>query len=176
MLNISLRDIINNYDNIDALMKADFIAIWDIFEDLYYIYKDGFEIYENGSLPLNKGEYIQRKNKAKYDILFRSDFIGESLKNKIKTLQTTLQAVMHSVDKWFDEVDENKDEVNRAAEAREIALKAIESRDELISEMMKSIKSLQQYQMIMMEGKPYPLQKSIEICNKILDDIQKFYK
>jgi hypothetical protein len=46
-----------------------------------------------------------------------------------KRLQYTLIGVMHSVDKWFDEADESVDEVNRAAQAREIALQAIEKRD-----------------------------------------------
>ena len=35
-------------------------------------------------------------------------------------LGNTIQGIMHSVDKWFDEVPEDMDEVNRAAKAREI--------------------------------------------------------
>jgi septation ring formation regulator EzrA len=56
-----------------------------------------------------------------------------------KRLQYTLIGVMHSVDKWFDEVDENVDEVNRAVQAREIALQAIEKRDEALKVAMEAI-------------------------------------
>ena len=49
---------------------------------------------------------------------------------------------MHFVDKWLDADDFDKDEVNRAAIAREKALKAIEARDAKIRELREEIKRL----------------------------------
>ena len=55
-----------------------------------------------------------------------------------KRLQYTLIGVMHSVDKWLDDTD-GMDEVNRAAQAREIALQAIEKRDEALKVAMEAL-------------------------------------
>jgi hypothetical protein len=44
---------------------------------------------------------------------------------EVERLQYTILGIMHSVDKWFDIVP-SEDEVNRATDAREIALKEIE--------------------------------------------------
>jgi len=59
-------------------------------------------------------------------------------------LTYTLAGIMHSVDKWFDKVDENTDEVNRAAQAREIALQAIEKRDEALKRAESLLKTIEQ--------------------------------
>jgi len=51
----------------------------------------------------------------------------DRLREKVSDLTYTLTGVMHFVDKWFDEIPDDMDEVNRAAQAREIALQAIEA-------------------------------------------------
>lgn len=70
----------------------------------------------------------------------------KELGNMIKYLQDQLDkkdaeifGIMHSVDKWFDEVDESVDNVNRSAKAREIALQAIEKLQEKNEELKKLI-------------------------------------
>ena len=60
-------------------------------------------------------------------------------------LQYTLIGVMHSVDKWFDKADESTDEVNRAAQAREIALQAIEKRDEALMKVGDVLRDISNY-------------------------------
>lgn len=50
----------------------------------------------------------------------------EAQQQEIDRLNYTLLGVMHSVDKWFDEIPDDMDEVNRAVQAREIALQEIE--------------------------------------------------
>jgi chromosome segregation ATPase len=69
------------------------------------------------------------------------DYHNPADTERIENLEYTLIGVMHSVDKWFDEVDESTDEVNRAAQAREIALQAIEhltaEKDELAGRLMR---------------------------------------
>lgn len=49
---------------------------------------------------------------------------------------------MYFIDKWFDMVDKGTDEVGRAANAREIALQAIEKRDEVIDMAQELIAKL----------------------------------
>lgn len=59
--------------------------------------------------------------------------LGMSTEDKrVEELEYILAGVMHFVDKWLDAEDFDKDEVQRAAIAREKALQAIESRDEKI--------------------------------------------
>ena len=62
--------------------------------------------------------------------------------NKEKDYEAILFGVMHSVDKWFDRVDENINEATRAAHAREIALREIEKRDVIIETLTKYIKDI----------------------------------
>ena len=59
---------------------------------------------------------------------------------RIEELEYILAGVMHFVDKWLEADDFDKDEVNRAAIAREKALKAIEARDEKIRELENRLK------------------------------------
>ena len=61
---------------------------------------------------------------------------------RIEELEYILAGVMHSVDKWLEADDFDKDEVNRAAIARERALQAIEERDNKIRELRTEIKKL----------------------------------
>jgi chromosome segregation ATPase len=88
----------------------------------------------------------------KYEVQCHMDEVTEKCK-EVESLQEslidvnienerltyTLAGVMHSVDKWFDKVDENTDEVNRAAQAREIALQAIEKRDDVLKQAEEAL-------------------------------------
>lgn len=58
---------------------------------------------------------------------------------RVEELEYILAGVMHFVDKWLDGDDFDKDEVNRAAIAREKALQAIEERDARIAELEKEL-------------------------------------
>lgn len=58
---------------------------------------------------------------------------------RVEELEYILAGVMHFVDKWLDGDDFDKDEVNRAAIAREKALQAIEARDARIAELEKEL-------------------------------------
>jgi tetratricopeptide (TPR) repeat protein len=64
------------------------------------------------------------------------------LQRENEWLQYNIIGIMHSVDKWFDEADENMDEVNRAAQAREIALQAIEKRDEALKAAREALETV----------------------------------
>jgi hypothetical protein len=61
-------------------------------------------------------------------VAYREEIEARKDKEALESRMDMLSAVMVSVDKWFDEGDLRlkQDECNRAADAREIALKAIE--------------------------------------------------
>jgi len=63
----------------------------------------------------------------------------DHLEQRVRELETELQAVMHSVDKWFD-TPSNDNPATRAADAREVALQAIEK---LEAELAKQDQLLQ---------------------------------
>ena len=63
----------------------------------------------------------------KWLLLSEAEKTIESLQQKVKQLQCTLDGVMYLVDKWLPEEGMKMDEVNRAAKAREVALQAIET-------------------------------------------------
>lgn len=125
---------------------------------------------------ITKNQYIQ-ETLATNDSL--STHHNETTKNlildneKYKNLECKLQAVMYFVDKWFDEIDESKDEVNRAADAREIALRAIESRDALISEIIDKVEIIREKHLDLTHHNNYP--RTMDVCNEITNLIDKFY-
>ncbi len=68
----------------------------------------------------------------------------QKMKEKINKLEYTIMGIMHSVDKWIDNADDSEDdEVNRAAQAREIALQAIEKEEAIAMEYKEKNKKLQ---------------------------------
>ena len=56
---------------------------------------------------------------------------------RVEELEYILAGVMHFVDKWLNADDFDKDEVQRAAIAREKALQAIECRDAKLKELYR---------------------------------------
>lgn len=69
--------------------------------------------------------------------------LGRALEH-LKATQGNLEAVMHSVDKWFDEGDPRlyNNAATRAAEAREIALQAIDDLEEENKKLREEVKAL----------------------------------
>lgn len=68
----------------------------------------------------------------------------EALQQENERLDYTLIGVMHSVYKWLDDTD-GMDEVNRAAQAREIALQAIEKRDAALKKAREALTIVSDY-------------------------------
>lgn len=83
----------------------------------------------------------------------------QAQQQEIENLKYTLIGVMHSVDKWFDDVDESVDEVNRAAQAREIALQAIEH---LTADKDEQAGRIMQYDAVLKQAR-----KALKTCEEI---------
>ncbi len=91
-----------------------------------------------------------------------------------RQLQCTLFGVMHSVDKWFDEVDEDTDEVNRAAQAREIALQAIEKRDDALTKAKEALELIYKKHTDILNHDKYP--RTCSVCENALSAMSEVLK
>lgn len=164
----------------DIITMADFVAIYNDNDGKYYIYKNRTREYNKGDI-ITKEQFIQRMQTVRFPLVFHNEYIKlneitETLpwyNKEYRDLELILQAVMYSVDKWFDEIDESKDEVNRAADAREIALRAIESRDALISEIIDKVEIIREKHLDLTHHNNYP--RTMDVCNEITNLIDKFY-
>lgn len=169
---------ISDFENIlgikSIINMADLVAIYYKDSNLCCLCRDRHGDYNPG-LILTRTELSNMMEKSNYPILLNSAYLeyNLSLNEKIKDLGYTLQGVMYSVDKWFDEVDESKDEVNRAVDAREIALKAIEDRDELIYRIKESVEELIKKYVETEDSCRYPSSRLIH--RKVLEPIYRFY-
>lgn len=89
----------------------------------------------------NIREYEEQNKWELMDLLHKLVSQLTEKDKEIRDKDAELFGVMHSVDKWFDEDDPRlKDnEATRASYAREIALRAIESRDAKIDRLKKAL-------------------------------------
>lgn len=171
----NFTEVFMNISGIKSIRQADFIAICDQDSDLCYILrKNGVTIEK--SLIITRDLLFEWLREAVNPIIVMNTFIDYFLeiKEKMRSLECKLDAVMHSVDKWFDEVDESKDEVNRAADAREIALNAINDRDILMLKIMKKVDIiLKKHCTDIHNHNKYP--STTSICMEINNLFNEFY-